>query len=687
MSAPIRTLLATALLAGLATPALAAPAPKELEAVDVVGIAVARVSTATRTEVPPLDVPQSLSSVGERELAERNVTSVNEALQTVAGVSPALGEGRRDQANIRGFSALNDQYLDGIRDDAPYYRDLASTERLEVLKGPAGVLYGRGSGGGLINRVSKKPDFDAAIRRMSLGAGSHGFLRATADLGDRGADGDIAWRVNAAVEDSDSFRAHGYNERRLLAPALRWKAGAGEFTAQAELLDDERVPDRGIPGLGGRPAPVDIATYYGDPQRDVFKTRAAEARLAWDSGRLGRWTVRNAVVLQRVDSEFYNTFANGLTAGNTRVTRGQYDSTTDNDSAFDQLEVVGRFDAGALRHTVLAGVEWGEQQRATLRHTGSAAPVDLFDPDTGIGSTRGPVSTDNEFTGKTLAAYLQDQLDLGTHWKALLGLRWDRYDQRLDNFLPGPAPVLERRDTGLSPRVGLVYKPNAAHSVYAAWSRSFQPSGDGLSLAANTEELEPERSALQELGWKAEWLDGRVGSTLAVFEQVRDNLRTTDPLNPGRLVQVGEQRTRGVEVELSGRVSERVDLRLAYARLDAEITSSNDASGGVPLQGNRPANVPEHSGSVWSLFDVGGGFDVGLGVVAVGDRFSANDDLVRLPGYVRADALVRWRGERHELALNLKNLGDTRYYETAHTTHQIMPGAPRSAMLTWRLDY
>jgi catecholate siderophore receptor len=684
---PAATPLAAALALVLSAPAFAAPAPKELESVEVVGSRATKVSTATRTDTAPLDVPQSLSAVGQKELEERNVTSLNEALQTVAGVSPALGEGRRDQANIRGFSALNDQYLDGLRDDAPYYRDLANTERLEVLKGPAGVLYGRGSGGGLINRVSKKPEFDDTIRRFSLAAGSYGFLRATLDVGDHAADNDAAWRVNAAIEDSDSFRAHGYNQRSLLAPAVRWKLGDGVLTAQAELLHDERVPDRGIPGLDGRPAPVDIDTYYGDPERDIFETRAGEARLAYESGRIGRWTVRNALVLQRVDSEFYNTFVNGLTAANTRAARGQYDSATDNDSVFDQFEVMGRFGDGAVRHVLLAGVEWGEQQRTTLRNTGSAASVDLFDPDTSVGSTRGAVTTDNEFTGSTLAAYVQDQVDLGSHWKALFGLRWDRYGQRLENFLPSSTPVLERRDTGLSPRLGLVYKPVAAHSLYAAWSRSFQPSGDGMSLAVNTEELEPERSALQELGWKAEWLDGRIGSTLAVFEQVRDNLRTTDPLNPGRLVQVGEQSTRGVEFELSGRLTERLDLRLAYAHLDARITASNDSSGGVALQGNRPANVPENSGSLWGLFDLGGGFDIGLGVVAAGMRYSANDNLVRLPGYVRADALLRWRNERHELALNLKNLGDTLYYETAHTTHQIMPGAPRSAMLTWRLDY
>jgi catecholate siderophore receptor len=604
----------------------------------------------------------------------------------VAGVSPALGEGRRDQFTIRGFSALTDQYLDGIRDDGQYYRDLANTERLEVLKGPAGVLYGRGSGGGLVNRVTKKPDLEAPVRRASVGVGSFDYLRGTADLGDHDEAGHFAWRVNVAAENSGSFREHGYYERYLAAPALRWRLGAGELTAQAEILRDRRMPDRGIPGLDGRPAPVDIDTYYGDPARDRFATQAGEARLAYE-GPLGAWTLRNTAVLARVDTEFYNTFPDKVVAGGTRVQRGQYDSTTDSDNAFDQLEATGHVGDGFVKQTLLVGIEAGRQTRATLRHTGTAPTVDLLDPDLSVGSNPSTVlANDNEFRGTTFAAYLQDQFDFGEHWKALLGLRWDRFAQRFDNHLAGgSAARLERTDTMLSPRVGVVFKPAPRHSLYAAWSHSFQPSGDGLSLATTTKDLEPEEGELHELGWKAEWLGGRITSSLAAFDQVRDHLRTSSP--SGVLIQVGEQRTRGVELELDGQVTERVALRFAYAHLDAEIVSSNDLQNGVPLAGNRPANIPAHSASLWSLVDLGGGFDAGFGAVAVDERYSANDNLVRLPGYVRADALLRWRGGDHEIALNLKNLGDITYYETAHTTHQIMPGAPRSAMLTWRVNY
>jgi catecholate siderophore receptor len=231
-----------------------------------------------------------------------------------------------------------------------------------------------------------------------------------------------------------------------------------------------------------------------------------------------------------------------------------------------------------------------------------------------------------------------------------------------------------------------VWQPNANHSLYGAWSRSFQSSGDGFSLAANTADLEPEQSTLQEVGWKGEWLDGGLTAAVAVFEQTRDGLRTADPADPTRLIQVGEQRSRGAEFELGGRIGERIDLRLGYTHIDAEIAHSNDSQNGVTLQGNRPSNVPEDSASLWGTYALGHGLDFGLGVFAVGNRYSANDNLITLPGYVRTDALLRWRGGKHEIALNLRNLGDITYYETAHTTHQIMPGAPRTVALTWRMS-
>jgi catecholate siderophore receptor len=312
--------------------------------------------------------------------------------------------------------------------------------------------------------------------------------------------------------------------------------------------------------------------------------------------------------------------------------------------------------------------------------------VSLVDPDLSVGSDPSDtLSTDRAFTGDSVGVYLQDQLAIGNHWKALVGGRWDRFGQELRDDLGGSR--LSRTDTTFSPRAGVVWQPDTTHSFYAAWSKSFQTSGDGFSLAANTEDLSPEQSRLKEIGWKGDWNSGALTASVALFEQTRDGLRTSDPADSTRLIQVGEQRSRGVELEVGGRIGERLDVRFGYTRLEAEILHSNDSQNGVPLEGNRPSNIPAQNASLWGTYALGHGFDVGVGVFAVGDRYSANDNLVRLPGYVRTDAMLRWRGGAHELALNVRNLGDIAWYESAHTTHQIMPGTPRSVTLTWRMAF
>ena len=681
--------LAAALLLALSASVRAAEAAAEPQTLDVIEVSAkaprhaTAAETATRTSTPLRDVPQAVSAVTREELDERAVRSLNEALETVPGVSLTMGEGRRDQVNIRGFSALYDQYLDGFRDDTPYYRDLADIERIEVLRGPASVLYGRGSGGGLVNRISKKPRFGGGVGDVSLSAGSFDAFRGTFDIGRSPGDG-FAWRFNAAAEDSNGFRDCSHLDRQLAAPSAAWRIGNGTLVAQAEFLRDRRMPDRGIPGLDGRPAPVDIATYYGDPARDHLDNDSAEARLTWRSPLGERWTLRASVVGHGVDGDFYNTYANSVSTDGTQVLRGQYNSQTTTRDGFGQVEVLADFGNGAVRHALLFGVEGGQQKRGSLLWRGSAAPVALLDPDLSVGSTPSDtLSTHRDFIGNSLGVYLQDQLSFGAHWKALAGGRWDRFGQALADHLDGSR--LSRSDTTFSPRAGVVWQPDDTHSLYAAWSRSFQTSGDGFALAANTADLSPEQSTLKEIGWKGDWHDGAVTASAALFEQTRDGLRTTDPADPSRLIQVGEQRSRGIELELGGRIGERLDVRLGYTRLDAEILRSNDSQNGVALEGNRPSNVPEQSASLWGTYALGHGFDAGLGVFAVGDRFSANDNLVRLPGYVRTDAMLRWRGGKHELSLNLRNLGDITWYETAHTTHQIMPGTPRALTLTWRM--
>lgn len=687
---PIRSPLAVALLLALAVPAIshAEPEAQTLDTVRVQGNAAPKHATdarsATRTDTPLRDVPAAISAVTAIELEERNVRSLNQALETVPGVSLTMGEGRRDQVNIRGFSAMFDQYLDGFRDDTPYYRDLADIERVEVLRGPASVLYGRGSGGGIINRITKQPVFGGDIGRTTLSLGAYDALRGTLDVG-HGSDA-FAWRFNAAAEQAESFRKHVELERQLAAPALAWKLGEGSLLLQVEALRDRRTPDRGIPSLAGRPAPVDSSTTYGDPLRDYLNNDAADARLTWHSPLGEHWELRAALVDHQARGDFYNTFVSSVNATTLQVARAQYNSTSETDDRFARLETLGNLDGTWLDHALLIGLEAGWQDRSSKRWTGSAGTVSLFNPDLSVGSTPSSVlGNSSAFNGDSVGLYVQDQMSLGESWKAVVGGRWDRYGQVADNRLTQAR--LDRTDTTFSPRAGLVWQPNTSHSLYAAWSRSFQTSGDGYSLATTSADLSPEHSTLKEVGWKGDWNEGALSASAALFEQTRDGLRTIDPADPTRLIQVGMQRSRGLELEVGGRIGERLDLRLGYTRLQAQIVKSNDRQSGVSLQGNRPSNVPEQLASLWATWTLGHGFDLGVGAFASGSRFSANDNLVRLPGYVRTDAMLRWRHGEHELALNVRNLGDIAWIESAHSTNQIMPGTPRAATLSWRYNF
>lgn len=645
-------------------------------------------STASRTDTPLRDLPQSVAVVTQQQIEERADHSLNEVLQRVGGVSVTMGEGRRDQVAIRGFSALYDQLWDGVRNDAPYYRDLANVAAVEVLKGPAAALYGRGSSGGIVNLVTKKPLFGAPLRESALGLGAYGWRRGSLDVGATASD-TVAWRANVAAESGGSFRNHYTLQRQLAAPALDWRYGAdGELLLQAELLRDRRTPDRGLTGLGARPAPVSIGTSYGDPLGDHLDTDAAQLKAVWQQGLGADWRLRSTLAWFDVDSDFSNTYATRPSADGLRVERGQYDAATVQGSRSGQFELLGALGRGALRQQLLFGAALGWQDKTTQRHTGSAPTLDLFDPDLSQRpSYSGVLAADSDFSGRVLGLYVQDQIDLGAQWKALAGLRWDRLHQRQDDLLRPTLAPLQRTDTATSPRLGLVWQPSAAHAVYVSASRSFQPSGEGLALAANNADLEPETSALLETGYKGDWFDGRLGASAAVFRLERDHIKTADPNDPTRLIPVGQQLTRGAELGLQGRVGARWKLDLALTWLDAAITRSTGVSNGVALQGRRPANVAPRSASLWSSLDLDAGLTLALGAVASAVRYSANDNLVALPGYVRLDGALIWRRGADEFALNLKNLGDTRYYESAHTTHQIMPGAPRTAYVTWRRDW
>ena len=640
--------------------------------------------SATKLDVPLRDVPQAVQVVSKELIREQGALEMKDVLRNVSGVMPAQGEGRRDQFYIRGFDASRDMLVDAMRDDSPYFRDLGNVERIEVVKGPAAVLYGRGSAGGVINRVTKKP-VARSVREIAVSGGSFDQRRVDLDIGDA-LNSQAAFRVTGAYEAGDSFRDLVDSERFVLSPSFSWSPGTDtRILLQTEFLHQNRTPDRGIPSVNGRPARVSIHHFYGESS-DFANTDAGSVRLNAEHAVNDRLTLRNNFQFSAVDLDAANTRSLGLINSNTQVRRQITYFPQDHINYLNQSEAVYKVDTGALRHILLGGVEFGYQTRNLLAAGVTTSPVSLQDPQHQLAEPNLaslPAFINNDFSARTVGAYAQDLLELGDHWKALTGVRFDNFEQQQDNHLTKLSQ--SRTDSAWSPRGGLVYQPNAEHALYGNISRSFQPVGNdfffnGSDLAA----IKPLESLQYEVGVKSEWLSGRVVSTLALFDITQRNVVTKDPNDPAglRTVQTGEQNNRGVELDLSGTLLTGWKVFGSYAFTDARITQSNNFA-----VGNRPGNIPEHAASLWSTYALSDAVTVGGGVFYVGDRYALEDNVVQLPAYVRFDAMLAYRYRGWKLGLNLNNLGDSVYYESANNNNQIQPGAPRTFLFTARAEF
>ena len=659
----------------------------------------------TKTATPLRDIPQSVEIVNRSLIDSQAVRSMQDALYNVTAVSVAQGEGRRDQFYIRGFTAIGDQFVDGVRDDALYYRDLANIEQIEVVKGPSAALFGRGSSGGIINRVTKKPNLYQRLGTFEGIFGSYGLKRGNFDFGSPIVNEKLAFRFVGAYEETGSFR-HFFKENRYnIAPSLAWKpTEKTDVVFQFEYLNDVRVPDRGIPSFRGRAVSVPIGSYYGFPEEDEITNKVNSQALKIEHQLNNFWTIRNNFRRTGYDTNYYNTYSNGIclllannscsssipnnisvTDSRLRVVRGQYSGYFKQKNYFNQTEVVGIVETAGIQHTLLGGIEFGFQNKKTLR-TNNTSPlqVSLFNPDLSSRVADGLLRDLDDFTGKTVGIYFQDQITFNKKLKALIGARFDNFNQKLNDLLPANDD-LSRVDKQWSPRFGLVYQPNEMFSFYGSFSRSFQPSGENFSLAANNEELGPETTKNYEAGIKATFQPIRLNATLAVFHLNRNNIKTNDPLNVGRLILVGEQRTNGLELTFSGAPFKKLDFVAGYALLDARITKSNSFSGGVPLQGNFAQLTPRNSGNIWLTYQLPQNFRLGFGGNVRSETFTSANNLVTLPGYARFDSSLSWSSEKHyEITFNLKNIFNRKYYETAHNDNQIMPGAPVNGSISLR---
>ena len=649
-------------------------------------------TSATKIEAPLRDIPQTVNVVPQSLLRDQVAQSMQDALKAVPGVGFSHGDGQRDQVTIRGFSAIADQFVDGLRDDALYFRDLSNIEQIEVLKGPASVLYGRGSSGGLINRITKKPGVNLSEVGLTLGRWNQ--RRGEFDLARAPQDSVVSYRLTGAIERADSYRDQQFLDRKALAASVLIKSSSDtSVLLQADYLKDSRLTDFGIPAYQGRPVNVSPGTYYGAANaRDVDVSRAEVASLgATLNHRISdSLSLRNALRFYDYSLDRNNTLVGSVNekALTASLTRGNVQR--DENGFFNQTELTQKLELAGMKHQLLYGFEFGRQSKDLLSYSrANVATVSLFNPVLPTLPLRidGKPAADNHSVFKVASAYLQDLVTISPQWKALAGVRYDRFQQETHERQPGK-PDLSRTDTAWSPRVGLVYQPSSAWSYYASWSKSFQPSGETFALAANNAQLAPEKTTSQEVGVKWDLPDGKASVTASLFKLERTNIKSVDPTS-NTVVPLGVQRTNGLELTFAGEIAPSWQVWAGYAFLDGEMTTSPAVDAGQPVQGKRPTLTPRQSANLWVTKALGHGFGLGGGLNYVGARFANPGNTVTLPGYTTVDAMAYYRMGPWDVQLKLNNLLNRRYIVAGHGSvpNLNLPGAPRSAQVVARYRF
>ncbi len=688
--------IATALVALFGVPTTQSEEVQTLPEITVTGSAATdtgykadTATTATKTDTPIFDLPVSIQVVPREVMEDRQVILLQDALQTVSGVVPFAGGGSAfDSPRIRGFEA-NTVHRDGFRGRSfgNYIQSTAHLERVEVLKGPASVLYGRMEPGGLVNQVSKQP-LAAPYYSLQQQFGSFDLYRTTLDAtGPLTEDQSLLYRVNFEYLDSGSFRDFVGTETVFVAPVLTWNlSDRTHITLDLQYQHSDRVPDRGLVAIGDPPgiAPIPFSRYLGEPfNNDDIDDLQAFFLLTHDLN--PDWTVNLRFSTQQFDAHYLAVQATDtFLADNRSVERIFFEEIDDTQNYNTVLDITGHFRTGGIKHTVLLGSDYYLEEFDGGFVVTSFSPIDIFTPVYGASRLSEPLAPFSEST-EYYGVYFQDQIDLLDNLHLLGG---GRYDWATTESQSGASPTERIEDEAFSPRVGLVYQPLPWLALYGSYVESF---GGASSARSRTgEAFEPETGQQYEAGLKTDWLDGRLSATLAFYHLTKQNILTPDPVDPNNFsVQTGEARSQGIELDLSGEITPEWSLIASYAYTDTEITQDNSGREGFRLH-----DVPEHSGSLWTRYRfLGGpwpGLSLGAGVFAVSQR-TDSDNSFEVPGYARVDLSVAYTWKlgptRLTAQLNVENLLDKEYFKNVVSSSEIHPGAPRSFIGSLRIEY
>ena len=653
-----------------------------------------RSGSATKTDTPLDEVPQAVSVIPATVLDDLRSPRIEKALDYAGGVARQndFGGLTMYEYSIRGLTT-SEFYNDGFSVNRGYMnpQDPSNVERIDVLKGPASSLYGRGAPGGTINIVRKRPQNDR-FARLDLSAGRWDRYRSSLDVNTLLDDeGTMLYRMNLAVEDNKSFRDYRSSERQFFAPAFSWELSPQtRLLVQAEVIRSSQVFDRGVVAPNDHLGSVSRSDFFGEPGDGEIDNNNESLQAEIEHDLNASWTVRLASHYKQGRLNGGATEASFLADDARTLNREYRYRDFDWQDSITQLELRGLVYTGDIEHNLLIGTEYERYAKdERLMRTRPISTIDIREPV--YGQPRPPFSvgpggrsTDRHELVHSRSLNLQDQMRLSEKLFGVIGARYDHYEHRLDNEVTGTRT--EQTHEKITPRIGALYQLTPEVGVFANASQSFKPN-TGAPRPGTGTSFDPEEGVGYEAGFKFDLLDSRLGMTVAAFHLTKENVLTADPADSTYQIAAGEVRSRGLDLQLTGQLTDEVRVIGAYAYVDAEVTKDNTLA-----SGSRLLNVPEHSGSLLGVYEFldGGlkGLELGGGVNYVGDR-SGNvaDSGFELPGYTTVDLLARYKATQDlTLGVNLNNAFDRTYYERSYSNVWVMPGEPRNLSLSLSLN-
>ena len=635
-------------------------------------------SSLSKFPLPLQEIPQSITIVPEKLIQEQAGTTLRDALRNVPGITVAAGEGGGNQGDVfilRGFNARNDTYLDGVRDSGSYFRDSFNLDSVEVLKGPSSTYFGRGSTGGAINQVSKRPRLDPSYEGI-FSAGAGPLFRGTIDINQPLPQTlpNAALRINLMAHSDDIVGRDRVDLKRVgFAPSIAFGLGTPtQLTLSYLLQHEDNIPDYGFPYVNGEPLRIDRNNFYGLSKEDIERTWVNVGTARLDHRFNDMFNVRSTSRYSYVDRNSAVTNATAVLPNTLNRSRPQRDTQ---ESIFsNQTDLTARFDTWGMKHTATTGFELSNETFDLLRWASNGPNTTINHPNHDQLPSVKTLAADSDTSAIGFGIYAADQIRLNEYFDIVGGVRWDYFDAEVDDdFLNDKRKQLDKE---WSYRGGLVFHPTASQSYYFSYGSSFNPSAEGIALSPATTNTPPEKNRIFEFGAKIAFFEGALSLQGALFRIEKTNARTPNPVDPLLPnVVTGKQRSQGFEIGATGRVLPGLNVFGGYTFLDTEILKDNTVPSVV---GNEIQNVPKHSATLWTTYDFLEKWQVGGGPSYVGSRYANNANSNRVPGFIRWDSTVAYQLTKNvQLRVNAINMTNQLYFDSISGSKAV-PAAGRT---------